>query len=195
MSRGCLVCQQEVVTFLLSMPVSQSPRKKGIGSGHKGSTFLTRSVHGRNNAGGPRRAVLLPLLGMMVERNTISLHSIPTHPIPRWNSKRTGCQHKSMCISISMKVGTWCVTSCHVPLSDAYDTHCDNYSPTDVLWLHPDKHQTNLQLNWRFSSPARCRPDITEGSMPAGRQCPCGSIWEPPRLSFVVAKPGRRQRH
>lgn len=77
--------------------------------------------------------------------------TIPAHPIPRWNSKRTGCQRMSMCIPISMKVGTWRVTSCHVPLSDAYDTHRADYSPTYVLWLHPDKHQTNLQANWRFS--------------------------------------------
>ncbi|KAL1259631.1 hypothetical protein QQF64_010208 [Cirrhinus molitorella] len=57
------------------MPVSQSPRKKGICSGHKGSAFLTRSVHERNNAGGPRRAVPLPQLGMVEKRRTISLHS------------------------------------------------------------------------------------------------------------------------
>lgn len=64
---------------------------------------------------------------------------------------------------------------------------------------HPDKHQTNLQLNWRFSlettSPARCPPDIREESVPAGRQWPGGSIREPQRLSSAVAKPGRRQRH
>ncbi|RXN36047.1 hypothetical protein ROHU_003298 [Labeo rohita] len=70
-----MVCQQEIMTFSLSTPVSQSPRKKGIRSGHKGSAFLTRSVHGRNNAGGPRQALLLPLLGMVKKRSTISLHS------------------------------------------------------------------------------------------------------------------------
>ncbi len=153
MSRGCLVCQQEVMTVSLSMPVSQSQRKKGIRPGHKGSALLTRSVHGRNNAGGPRRAVLLSLLEMMVEKCTISLHSSTddnsSSSHSRCNSKRTGCQQTSMCVSISMKVGTWRVTSCHVPLSDAYDINRGDYSPMGMLWLHPDKHQTNVTfLSW-----------------------------------------------
>ncbi len=75
--------------------------------------------------------------------------TIPAHPIPRCNSKRTGCQQTSMCVSISMKVGTWRVTSCHVPLSDAYDINRGDYSPMGVLWLHPDKHQTKVTfLSW-----------------------------------------------
>lgn len=80
--------------------------------------------------------------------------TIPAHPIPRWNSKRTGCQQTSMCVSISMKVGTWFVTSCRVPLSDAYDTHRGDYSPMDMLWQHilisikQTCSRTDVSLSW-----------------------------------------------
>lgn len=155
MSRGCLVCQQEVVIFSLSMPVSQSQRRKGIWLGHKGSSILTRSVHWRKNSSW----LFLFWEWWQKEAPSVFIHApmtIPAHPIPCWNSKRTGCQQASTCISISMKVGTWCVTSCHAPLGDAYDTHCADYSVADVLWQHSSQWASNkldVSLSKRHPQP------------------------------------------
>lgn len=118
MSQGCLICQREVTTFSLSMPVSQSLREERDLPRPHGFCLPDKVSPREENSGGLSQAAALPLQGMEEETRTSLFISctmtIPDFPIPVWNSKRTSCQRLSLLawgslreMSYLVKVCTW----------------------------------------------------------------------------------------